>query len=116
MGVHKVEVLGTPTQLSRCIATGSPTLTPGSGMRTPLLLLVCILTLSALPARPRVTRLRQIDRRTALQTAAAATVALVAVPPALAVKSQYTAATRASELQSGMLWIPKSDAPAKAAR
>ena len=115
MGVHKVEVLGTPTQLSRCIATGSPTLTPGSGMRTPLLL-VCILPLSALPARPRVTRLRQIDRRTALQTAAAATVALVAVPPALAVKSQYTAATRASELQSGMLWIPKSDAPAKAAR
>jgi len=59
-------------------------------------------------ARPHL-----VDRRTALQTAAVATVAAVAVPPAGAVKSQYTAATRASELQSGMLWIPKADAPTK---
>ena len=47
------------------------------------------------------------DRRTALQTAAAA--ALVAtVPPARA--------SELGQLDGGMVWIPKSEAPAKAAR
>ena len=64
--------------------------------------------MAATVARARIIMMRPhpVDRRTILQTAAAATAAVVAAPPANA----------ASESDSGLVWVPKVQAPSKAVK